>query len=1149
MPYIYSLLLVCVFILSSCQQSGSTVGGGNPIPTPPIVDIIEPPEPGEEETIVIGDPGLCNSGDTARVGVSGAGSARFSLVSDDFPCTPAKDNRLEEYSMILFNTTESPIAFRVDSPSAVNPFGFSNTNYSSQDAYDKPVTLGVEPKNYDIGAVHTSLEAANLPLAGQNNYFNDGPVVNALVSEYVLGDEVELRVLSDPSDTNTFITTSAILRAQGTYINLFVDRDVPMGGIHADSPEQQDLDHAVEVFDRNIYPLVTTLLGEPSDIDGNTRINVLITPIINRNISAASYVDARNVSEYNPISNPVSNEGEFIFMYAPDSLANYSSGGNNTDVETYFKNKLFNGWLAFQLPKIISYNQKVIINGGAPELDWIDDGIGAVMADLCGFNLFRRAAWRYLAAPQLDDLRKADLFETISGQGAEYLFMLYYVQSNIDDTVQDTNTDGFDDDLEFLSEVYAASGVGPQNLVEHVDVLYDPEIESEFDGLFKDYVIALLTSGSGQAALQQSGQTALKYYLNYNPLVYGSQISDSNGSVRAGADGITVSLNDGDLLDGDMTQNLIGLDLHRYNEEDRVLFENADEYVYAPGNSMNGYIDPYSAMFVRMSGLLMSEQSVGLFSSSTSLKGFLVRRPDLTYPKTYHESIYGAINQMHEDLDQIGPNPFWENQGPAENAKRINLAGMIESNPSVGETSEDFISIVGEIDASQSIFVCPEFTEDCSDETVQDTDKYIFTVPDLGRGDEGLLSISIRRRFDAGLDSTGFNPLLAIVSSKDVPYPYVPHPIRNVVNNDLGGTDTRQQYRWRTSQLICGDGQGDAMGDADATLTATNTGVDCVPGGEDDSLKIIFDPELFVENTGALSTSLGSWDGNIVGGECDALPAAFGVNGLGYGDYDAYPVTNIEVSGSSLGQYPWSDSFMQISYNGSPYPKVLFDREFLKVSPEYPFLGDENNPPYDPRAVNDLSLNCHIETGGDIDLIADAPDDFISYQELASVEVSTLAQQVLAEMSRFRFSSSSQAESAVLDPKYDTPDIFIIDGDSRDLDSGCSTSDLTHNMNTYTVRGGGEGAMLMAEDNKMLEHIAFNYNSSSSGFLNQGIYSNDGGETKLKLVPGKSYTLIVGGEGGSTGDYEIRIRKVSSATKNFAQLKDVDNSEPCFLQL
>ncbi|HMQ10827.1 MAG TPA: hypothetical protein PKC21_01050 [Oligoflexia bacterium] len=1146
MPYIYSLLIAIILILSSCQQGSSTIGGGNPLPTPPGGTVVDPPEPGEEETVVIGAPGLCNSGDIARVSVSSAGSARFALVSDDYPCTPAKDNRLEEYSMILFNTTESPIAFRVDSPSAVNPFAFSSSNHNSSYDFDKPVTLNMEPQSYNTGALDTSLQAANLPIAGQKNQFGPGQNVNALVAEYVLGDEVEVRVLNDPSNFDSTITSSAILRAQGTFINLFVDRDIPMGGIHDDSPEQQDLDHAVEIFDRNIYPLVTTLLGEPSDVDENGRINVLITPIINAYIKASTYVDARNVAEYNPISNAVSNEGEFIFIQAPDSLANYTSTGNGITVDTYFKNKLFNAWMAFQLPKIISFNQKVIINGGAPENDWIDDGIGAVMADLCGFNLFREASWRYLAAPQLDDLRKADFFEIVAGQGAEYLFMLYYVQSNLDNTLQDVNTNGFDDDLEFLSEVYAASSVGPQNLVQHVDVLYDADIESEFDGLFKDFIIALLTSGSGQTALQQGGQTALSYYQNYNPLIYGSEVNDANGSVRAGADGVSVSINDGQPLDGDASQNLIGLDLHNYNIEDRILFENVDEYVYAPGNAMNGYIDPYSAMFVRMSGLLMSEQSIGLFSSSTSLRGFLVRRPDLSYPKTYHESIFGAINQMFEDLDEIGPNPFWENQGPIENAKRINLAGMIASNPLVGETSEDFVSIVGEIDPSQSVYVCPELLEDCSFEAVQDTDKYVFTVPDLGRGDEGELSISIRRRFDEGVDSSAFNPLLAIVSSKDVPYPYVPHPIRNTVNDDLGGTDTRQQYRWLTSQLICGDDQ-DSLGDA--TLAATNIGIDCVPGDEEDSLKIITPEDTLIENTGSLNTTMGAWDGDIVGGECDFLPVVDGVNSLGYGDYSAYPVTTMEVSGSSLGQYPWSNSFMQVSYNGSPYPKVLFDREFLKVSAEYPSLGDETNPPYDPRAVNGLNLNCHIQTGGDLDLTPDSPDDFLSYEDMQSVEVSTLSHQILTEMSRNRFSSSGLAESTVLDPKYDSPDVFVTDGDSRDEDLNCSTVDMTHNMNTYTVRGGGEGAILMAEDNKIIPHIAFNFNGSASGFSGQSIYDNDGGETKLKLVPGKSYTLIVGGEGDSTGDYEIRIRKVSTTNKNFAKLKDFDDDETCFFEL
>lgn len=1120
---------ISAFLGSSCGGgSGSGGGGGSATPTPTPTASPTPQPPGDGDTVIIGQPGMCTPGDVARVDFSATARARFSLVSSETSCTPAKDNRNEEYTLILYNTTADDMSFRIDSPAAEIPPSSALSRDGQNFASDKNPT---PPEANNSLKFDGPSEMANLakflydlkpPSKYDYGKANTNPF---LVSRQNLsvGDEIEYRVRASRDDNQAFTTTSVILRAQGDHISLFLDRDIPMGGVNADSPTQAQLDDIVSIFDQNIYPLVTTILGQPSDVDNDDRIHVVITPVLNRDLKTKAYVDARNVLPYNAVSNAGSNEAEAIFIFAPDSLGNYDLYGNSYTASEYFTDKIVNGWIAFQLPKIISYNQHVLVSGGLPEKDWIEDGIGAVMADLTGFNIFRPAAYRYLMAPQLDSLKEADDLDGLYGQGAEYLFMSYYLQAQMGNTLVDANNNNIDDNIERLGDLMTSNLVGEENLEAGIDISFDADTETKFQAIFKNWTIAMVTSGTNRVDIQQAGQDAVNYYLTENDLVYGSQIvkPDASGSNRVGADG--------GALDSDGVENRVGIDLSQYSQEDNILFENPDEYVYAPGNALNGYVEPYTVMFVRVSGMFQSQQTIAIFSSSPSLKGFLVRRSNVDYPVTYSESIFGSINQMFEDLDTSGPNPYWSNEGIA---KKIDIEAMISDAP-VDETSPRFLSVIGSIDTPSQIEICPEDTDDCEFVDVPDTDKYIFTVPDLpGRTDEGQLGIVIRRRFDASSDQASLKPMLAIVSSKDVPYPYTPHPIRNAINDGAGGTDTRQQYRWLTSALICGEGE------TGFTNVAT---VLCEDVDGDEAYRIYVEDGGRVENTGNLELSdMSLWNGDISGGDCDVAPEFSG----GYGAFNVYPTSSVEVSGSSLASYPWlsgsGHNFMTVSYNGRRYPDVLFDREFIKPVSKFPSIDPENM--YDPRAINGLTNNCNTLTDGEADLEEDSPDDLLEAKELR--QPGSLAEQILTEMSRHRFTYDGSAESTALASQYVDKDVLVIDGDSRDEDQNCSTNDIGHNLNSYTVRT-GEGSIIWGEQSSLAPHILGNLNNSAIAASNQNIYDN-GGETVLRLTPGKNYTLIVGGQDNTRGDYEIRIRKISTAPKNILVLRDTKgDAEDC----
>ncbi len=1180
-PLMYLFILSISLFLQACGGKGLDLDGtGSATPTPTAT----PTPPGSGDTVVIGQPGLCSAGDVARVDVDTAGKARFSLISEDTTCSPAKDNRREEYTLIMYNTTASSMSFRIDSPvNASPPSSLTSLRVQQGEPEDPPVSAPQSSVHYTVGITETNEEATNLArlIPKKKRKYGRSSLTQRTLASYralSVNDEVEFRIRSNPSDNEVFTTTSAMLWAQGTRCNIFVDRKHPVvqspaTATDADTFTTDQLKTLATIFDDNIYKLETAILGEPSDVDGDGRINILITPVLNSTLEVDSYTDSRNVLPFEPIANPISNESEVIYLFAPDSLGNYNPLGQWGFTATQYLSKTVAAWLAFQLAHIISYNQHVLLldedENPTAEKDWIDDGIGALMADLAGFNIWRDSVFLTLGQPHLDDLRKSEDLDYRSFEGAEYLFMLYYFQSQIDTTVQDTNADGIDDDISTLGRNLMTSQLTDiEGLEAAVDYTFDSEKETEFQAIFKDWTIAVATSGSGRTDLQQSSQTALKYFFTLNPTNLGSGVANSSGSVRPGASGFEV-----------------GLDLNGFHNDDDVLIENANEHVWAPGNSFFGFIDPFSAMYVRLGGLFQSTQTLSVKGSTNSIKGFLVRRTNISFPRVYSESKFGSIDQHAEDLDSASHNPFWP--------KKVDLEGLIGTSND-GALAKEFISIIGRIDAPGKIKVCPaEFSDgECPETNVPDTDKYTITIPNIAghTNDEGDLALAVYRQHDDGEDGSGLEPMLAIVSSKDVPYPYLPHPVRGGI---LAGPNnsTRQQYRWMISSLICGDEQDTDpyLGLQNDTTTFTNLGIACTVAGDEDSSKIVYDG--LAENTGTIPirsnpTTIhpsSPWDGNVLGQECDALPnlsqnQALGVSSTGYGnigtsalDGPYFGVTVIETSPSSLGRYAWSsDSFMEFVYDGFRYPDVLFDREFLKNVSGYP--SEDPDSMYDPRSANGSTLNCHVDFGAgtDPDETPDSPDDLLEPGEIH--RPTTLAQQILAEMSRGRRDVDGTkgspavdeitAISAISSGKYNDSDVFAIDGDSRDDDIECNTGDFGNNVNPFTVRK-NEGSILWGNYSFLEPHIASNLNNSqitSVEDANQLIYRPNNpitpttnpvyGGTAVTLTPGKSYTIIVAGNNNSVGNYELRIRKVDRSRINDGILVLLDaNNIKCDFKL
>ena len=191
--------------------------------------------PGAPETVVIGQPGMCTSGDVAEVSFSAGGESIFSLVSEDTVCSPAKDNRKEEYTLILYNVSENGISFRVDAPTNTSGLQSTNVGQSALTANHR------FESSFAIESTQSANEASQMFPVHQD--VQTPFLFNAMSTEPQLGDEVEFRVRSSQDDNNQITTSSAVLLSRGTFIDLYVDRDIPVGQANnVDSPSQTQLD-------------------------------------------------------------------------------------------------------------------------------------------------------------------------------------------------------------------------------------------------------------------------------------------------------------------------------------------------------------------------------------------------------------------------------------------------------------------------------------------------------------------------------------------------------------------------------------------------------------------------------------------------------------------------------------------------------------------------------------------------------------------------------------------------------------------------------------------------------------------------------------------------------------------------------------------
>ncbi|MGH7583302.1 MAG: hypothetical protein ACREL5_08775 [Gemmatimonadales bacterium] len=175
-----------------------------------------------------------------------------------------------------------------------------------------------------------------------------------------------------------FTTTTAQLDYIGNNILLYVDTGAPTNGF---TPTQ--LANYGQLFDQRLDSIDVVNFGEPSDIDQNGRVIMLLSQVVNGITPAATCQTQGYIAgffdpeDFNGPSDANSNQGEIFYSVVPDPSGTFSCSHTVADVDLDIP-----GTFLHELQHLINFSQHAVVHSGAPLSSWLDEGMSIVAEEL-----------------------------------------------------------------------------------------------------------------------------------------------------------------------------------------------------------------------------------------------------------------------------------------------------------------------------------------------------------------------------------------------------------------------------------------------------------------------------------------------------------------------------------------------------------------------------------------------------------------------------------------------------------------------------------------------------------------------------------------------------------------------------------------------
>lgn len=570
----------------------------------------------------------------------------------------------------------------------------------------------------------------------------------------------DFRVISDLDSEGAYQTVTGKLSAVGTSVEIWVDRDVPIGWV--EDPDQScdpepsvpedgagrdtygftncDLQTVTRIIDNNILNHLHDLYGDESDVDGNSCISVLITPVLNQltitndsedddDVLLPAYANPDvDLSPFSASANPGSNYKEMIYLAAPDPAGFFNplTGGGGEEAVNQYVTVSMGANIASSLSKLIGYNVRVLESEDASDTqeEWLEDGLGMLAADLTGFgSVVYKDVARYLDAPHLYSLTQSSGNEVVSktGKGFQYLLCRYFA-------------DVYGEAL--LKELIANPSTGAAG-IEAVLVDLDPEADPAptFEDFFLNFAVAVATQGLVNPA---DGSVLVSDVEGFK----GAKPIDVNSTEYEGAEGHQQGI---DLRGPNYIRTIVdGVEV----STEVVMLNGADTSNFAAGVSYFGNLaGSFGLLPIRVAGLLEEETTLEVAAGGAqgdggdAYFGAIIRLPDFDpeKPPVVIEQVFGSLATDHIPM-------------------------------SVFSTGEESVGL-GTIDDDQTVVLLSG-----EEETVADTDIYELDLRDAAAwgpsGSTVTLVIEATRSMEDTDGTTGIeNIVLAVAPLGDIPEP------------------------------------------------------------------------------------------------------------------------------------------------------------------------------------------------------------------------------------------------------------------------------------------------------------------------------------------------------------------------------------------
>jgi hypothetical protein len=222
---------------------------------------------------------------------------------------------------------------------------------------------------------------------------------------------------------SSYQQVTAELRHTGAFCLIYTDVDTLSSGnlTHA------HLKNIADVFDAQIRPSNATHFGTESDVDGNGKVIILVTPVVNRLTppSSSGFIAGffLSIDLYAPGQGGVlagtTNHAEIFYLLAADPSATWGNKHETADVADENIRTT-----AHEYEHLISFSHRLFQQGSTFQITWLEEGMAHMAEDLLGWNQSNvNRANLYLADP--GGMTLEHNWAPLEQRGGIYLFLRY----------------------------------------------------------------------------------------------------------------------------------------------------------------------------------------------------------------------------------------------------------------------------------------------------------------------------------------------------------------------------------------------------------------------------------------------------------------------------------------------------------------------------------------------------------------------------------------------------------------------------------------------------------------------------------------------------------------------------------------------------